>query len=49
MYLFLFLFHLAAMTRSRSGVVGKTTQDFVRKAFSSGLISEQEAQNWLSA
>nr|AME17862.1 ALFC2 [Penaeus japonicus]AOF79108.1 anti lipopolysaccharide factor [Penaeus japonicus]AOG75600.1 ALF7 [Procambarus clarkii]QPI70510.1 Alf6 [Penaeus japonicus] len=37
-----------AETRSRSGVVGRTTQDFVRKAFRSGLISESEAQAWLN-
>ncbi|XP_069194913.1 anti-lipopolysaccharide factor-like [Procambarus clarkii] len=36
-----------ALTRSRSGVVGKTTQDFVRKAFTAGLITEQEGKDWL--
>ncbi|XP_068202546.1 anti-lipopolysaccharide factor-like [Palaemon carinicauda] len=38
-----------AETRSRSGVVGKTTQDFVTKAFKSGLISEDEARVWLNS
>ncbi|ROT72950.1 anti-lipopolysaccharide factor isoform 6 [Penaeus vannamei] len=38
-----------AETRSRSGVVGRTTQDFVRKAFSAGLITESEAQVWLNS
>ncbi|XP_042869033.1 anti-lipopolysaccharide factor-like [Penaeus japonicus] len=37
-----------ADTRSRSGVVGKTIQDFVKKAFSQGLITEEEARAWLS-
>ncbi|KAK8720565.1 hypothetical protein OTU49_013237, partial [Cherax quadricarinatus] len=37
-----------ALTRSRSGVIGDTTQDFVRKAFIAGLITEQEAQAWLT-
>ncbi|KAG7173665.1 anti-lipopolysaccharide factor-like [Homarus americanus] len=37
----------SAQTRSRSGVVGKTTTDFVRKAFRAGLITQQDAQEWL--
>ncbi|XP_042213190.1 anti-lipopolysaccharide factor-like [Homarus americanus] len=37
-----------AKTRSRSGVVGKTTRDFVNKAFQAGLITERDAQQWLS-
>ncbi|XP_069954319.1 anti-lipopolysaccharide factor-like isoform X2 [Cherax quadricarinatus] len=36
-------------TRSKSGVAGKTTQDFVNKAFASGLISQQDAQKWLQS
>lgn len=38
-----------ALTRSRSGVVNKTITDFVRKAFNSGLITEDEARAWLNA
>nr|AYP74899.1 anti-lipopolysaccharide factor [Neocaridina davidi] len=38
-----------AMTRSRSGVVGLTTRDFARKAFESGLITEEQAQTWLNS
>ncbi|KAK7078899.1 hypothetical protein SK128_002989 [Halocaridina rubra] len=36
-----------ALTRSRSGVVGKTTANFAQKAFESGLITEEEARAWL--
>ncbi|XP_037780091.1 anti-lipopolysaccharide factor-like isoform X1 [Penaeus monodon] len=38
-----------ASTRSQSGVAGKTAKDFVRKAFQKGLISQQEANQWLSS
>ncbi|XP_042857183.1 anti-lipopolysaccharide factor-like [Penaeus japonicus] len=38
-----------ASTRSQSGVAGKTARDFVEKAFKKGLISEQEAQQWLDS
>ncbi|XP_045616950.1 anti-lipopolysaccharide factor [Procambarus clarkii] len=36
-------------TRSASGVANKTIQDFVRKAFASGVIQEEEAQHWLKS
>lgn len=39
----------SARTRSRSGVVGDTTRDFVRKAFRSGLITEDQARDWLNS
>ncbi|KAK7065228.1 hypothetical protein SK128_021552 [Halocaridina rubra] len=38
-----------ALTRSRSGVVGRTTTDFARKAFQSGLITEDQARAWLNS
>ncbi|KAK8720567.1 hypothetical protein OTU49_013241 [Cherax quadricarinatus] len=38
-----------ALTRSRSGVIGETTRDFVRKAFEAGIITEQSAQQWLNS
>ena len=38
-----------AETRSRSGVVTKTTQDFVRKAFQSGIVTEEQARVWLNS
>ncbi|KAK8720568.1 hypothetical protein OTU49_013242 [Cherax quadricarinatus] len=38
-----------ATTRSRSGVIGDTTRDFVRKAFEAGIITEQSAQQWLNS
>nr|ABY20736.1 anti-lipopolysaccharide factor [Macrobrachium olfersii] len=38
-----------ADTRSRSGVVTKTTQDFVRKAFESGIVTEAQAKAWLNS
>ncbi|XP_069945045.1 anti-lipopolysaccharide factor-like [Cherax quadricarinatus] len=38
-----------ATTRSRSGVIGDTTRDFVRKAFQAGIITEQEARAWLNS
>nr|AEP84102.1 anti-lipopolysaccharide factor [Macrobrachium rosenbergii] len=38
-----------ASTRSHSGVAGRTAQDFVRKAFQKGLISQQEANQWLNS
>ncbi|XP_047474308.1 anti-lipopolysaccharide factor-like [Penaeus chinensis] len=37
-----------AETRSRSGVVGKMTQDFVGKALKADLLSDEEAEAWLS-
>lgn len=37
-----------AETRSRSGVVGKTTQDFMRKALKAGLVTQEEAQQWIN-
>ncbi|KAK8398847.1 hypothetical protein O3P69_004145 [Scylla paramamosain] len=38
-----------ALTRSFSGVAGKTVQDFVRKAHDKNLITEEEAKVWLEA
>ncbi|KAK7065227.1 hypothetical protein SK128_021551 [Halocaridina rubra] len=38
-----------AQTRSRSGVLNDTISDFVRKALSSGLITEQEGNDWLNS
>ncbi|XP_066973272.1 anti-lipopolysaccharide factor-like [Macrobrachium rosenbergii] len=35
-------------TRSRSGVVNQAVADFVQKALASGLVTEEEARNWLS-
>ncbi|XP_071532929.1 anti-lipopolysaccharide factor-like [Panulirus ornatus] len=37
-----------ALTRSRSGVAGKTARDFVEKAFRAGLITEEETRAWLN-
>nr|XP_053638167.1 anti-lipopolysaccharide factor-like [Cherax quadricarinatus] len=36
-----------ASTRSRSGVVGETTKDFIRKAMAAGLITQQQATDFL--
>ncbi|KAK3851063.1 hypothetical protein Pcinc_042260 [Petrolisthes cinctipes] len=38
-----------AETRSNSGVAGRTITDFVTKAHNSGLISEQDAQQWIDS
>ncbi|XP_071532931.1 anti-lipopolysaccharide factor-like [Panulirus ornatus] len=37
-----------AETRSHSGVAGRTTKDFVEKAFKAGLITEEETRAWLN-
>ncbi|MPC80343.1 anti-lipopolysaccharide factor-like [Portunus trituberculatus] len=36
-----------ALTRSFSGVAGKTVQDFVKQAHDKGLITEEDAKVWL--
>ncbi|KAK7078819.1 hypothetical protein SK128_003489 [Halocaridina rubra] len=38
----------SAQGRSRTGVVGEATRDFIRKALASGLITQEEASTWLS-
>ncbi|XP_064097380.1 anti-lipopolysaccharide factor-like [Macrobrachium nipponense] len=35
-------------TRSRTSVVNEAVADFVQKALSSGLVTEEEARNWLN-
>ncbi|XP_064102615.1 anti-lipopolysaccharide factor-like [Macrobrachium nipponense] len=35
-------------TRSRSSVVNRAVADFVQKALTSGLVTEEEARNWLN-
>ncbi|XP_037782682.1 anti-lipopolysaccharide factor-like [Penaeus monodon] len=37
-----------ALTRSRSGVEGKTVEDYVRKVLAQGVITEEEAKAWLT-
>ncbi|XP_071525286.1 anti-lipopolysaccharide factor-like [Panulirus ornatus] len=37
-----------ALTRSKTGVVGKTTSDFVKKIYEAGLVTEEEAREWVN-
>ncbi|XP_042208748.1 anti-lipopolysaccharide factor-like isoform X3 [Homarus americanus] len=37
-----------AETRSRSKVLNKTTEDFLRKALAAGIITEEDLNTWLS-
>ena len=40
-------FFFSGLTRSQSGVMTKTIEDFLKKVRAAGLVDEEEASLWL--